>query len=764
MFHKRLVLLWCVALGVTFILTAQMTILAVGQGATRRAAAEKRLDLVSYLPTCRGRILDRQGRELAVDRPCYDVAVDYEVITGAWALKQAAREARKTHREAWASMSPQERDAAIEELLPRHQDRVERLWGAIIRHGGIDRTELDRRLDAIKQEVQTTAAVVWDRQLREEIKFDRDGNGEGFRPRPIREQQQAHVILPRVPDEVAFAFRRLAVEADLPGIHTQDSHRRAYPWSTAEVTIERATMPRDLRTSQPLTVRVSGVADHMLGSMRDEVWAADRERRPFRDPITGDIDPGGYRSGDVVGNRGLERVFEDHLRGLRGIVHKRLDTGRVQRDPAVPGRDLHLTIDIALQAQVQALLSHDAGLTVVHQWQVGWDGNGHPRPSEIPLGTPLDGAAVVIEVATGEILAMVSMPTIAMGLDLPEACRDASQMWINRPVEAVYPPGSIAKPLVLTAADAEGLHGLDEPIECTGHYLPDRNDIVRCWIYRPPAFATHGPVLVEEALARSCNIYFYTLGDLLGMDRICAWYRRFGVGRPFDVGLLHEVRRRDGSSIWIGENGGSVPSRESIAKLGVSGELRFASVIMGIGQGPVTWTPVHAANTYATLARRGRFRDPTLIAPGVSSGPSRPAHPRPNLDLDEEFVSRVLEGLRQSVSEPHGTGQHIKYADGTTEPIIDAPDVVVWAKTGTAQAPPRTLDLDCDGTTDVELLDSSHAWFVGLVGPDGEEPEPTHAIAVVVEYGGSGGRTAGPIANQIIYALQAHGYLPRSRP
>ena len=180
------------------------------------------------------------------------------------------------------------------------------------------------------------------------------------------------------------------------------------------------------------------------------------------------------------------------------------------------------------------------------------------------------------------------MPTIAEGLRKPKACRDGDQPWVNRPVEAIYPPGSIAKPLVLMAAVAEGVHDPEVSIECSGHYLPERNDIVRCWAYRPPRFATHGSLAIEEAISRSCNIYFYTLGEALGMSRLADWYRRFGVGQPFDVGLLYEGVSADGTPVRLGESGGSVPSDEQIAALGSAGELRFASVIMGIGQGPVT--------------------------------------------------------------------------------------------------------------------------------------------------------------------------------
>jgi penicillin-binding protein 2 len=324
----------------------------------------------------------------------------------------------------------------------------------------------------------------------------------------------------------------------------------------------------------------------------------------------------------------------------------------------------------------------------------------------------------------------------------------------------MYPPGSIIKPLVLAAAVSEGVHGLDEPIVCGGHFLPDRQDVARCWIYRAPIFGTHGSLQAQEAIARSCNIYFYTLGDKLGMPRLSSWFRRFGLGTHLDVGLLCETTWTtvEGErTIRVGESAGSLPAERDVTRLALAGELRFASVILGTGQGAVTWTPVQAANAYATIARGGTVRDPTLIA----QRGERLVPPRPELSLDQALVETILAGLRASVSEPHGTGHHISYPDGTREPIINAEGVTVWAKTGTAQARPRTFDLNCDGTDDVDLDDPSHAWFVGLVGSGTEDAKPAFAIAVIVEYGGSGGRTAGPIANQIIRALQAEGYLTR---
>ena len=178
---------------------------------------------------------------------------------------------------------------------------------------------------------------------------------------------------------------------------------------------------------------------------------------------------------------------------------------------------------------------------------------------------------------------------------------------------------------------------------------------------------------------------------------------------------------------------------------------------MGIGQGPFTWTPLHAANAYATLARGGTIRDATIVTAG--SLEARVIN-REDLNLKPSAVKAALEGLRQSVMESHGTGHHILLPGSVREPIINANGVTIWAKTGTAQAPPLKQDDNGDGKfSESEVIENlDHAWFVGLVGPRGATA--LYAISVIVEYGGSGGRTAGPIANQIIRALQAEGYLP----
>ncbi len=766
LFHRRLLLLFGAMVLAFGVLSLQLLRLAVAQGQERRQVAEAKLDRRTYLPTYRGRIFDRNGRLLAVDRPSYDIAIQYEVINGSWELEQATRRARRESTAArWKELTPEEQTAAIEHWLPTYEAVTDEIWAAVRRHGALSAEELAARRDAIRAEVHSLAAAVWDRQRmvwerkqeeRQRMTFVAPGEQERvFKPQQIAEQRQAHVILSRVTDDVAFYFTRLEKRLEEEKwrglIEVQDSSRREYPAPATSVLVDRSTLPGPLRTDQALEIPVTGVADHLLGALREELYPRDIEHRPFLHRVTGEVDLGGYRYGDNVGARGLEEAYEPLLRGERGLIIEHQDTGEIERVEPVPGRDLHLSLDIDLQCRIQAILSPQLGLTVVQPWH---------HNDLLEVGRPLNSAAVVLEVSTGEILAAVARPTIAEGRVMDALHQAIDRPYVNRATEAIYPPGSIIKPLVLVAAVEAGVHDLDQTIVCNGHYFPQNQSLARCWIYREKYnFQTHGELGATEALARSCNIYFYTLGDHLGIDLLCDWLGRFGMGQRLQCGSAYTYLDPGEVEHFGGEAAGSLPDQSDRERYRKEGRDRAIAVSMAIGQGPLTWTPLHAANAYATLARDGVMRDANLI---LDPAPNR-VRRGPNLDLPAALVNTALEGLRQSVEEPHGTGHHITFDEqGVREPILNAPGVTVWAKTGTAEAPPLPRDTNGNGVLDEEdepLAALDHAWFVGLVGPR-SAARPLYAIAVLVEYGGSGGRVAGPIANQIIRALQDENYLP----
>jgi penicillin-binding protein 2 len=749
MFHRRLLLIGGLMLIVMLGLAAQLFRLSVLEKSERRQRAEASLQRQTLLPTYRGSIVDRHGRRLAVDRPGYAVAVEYEVIDGSWVARQARRAARReVGASIWATLGAEEKDALQDEHRPAWEEKVERLKEGICRYGKITRATLDEELASIHGRVERLAGRVRERQQAdEERRYGADGTYV-FRPRPITEQRQAHQVVMGISDEAAFALRALA--AEMPGmLEIQESRAREQPWATASVPLDRRSLPSPVASDTPISITVHGVADHILGAV-STVRAEDIERRPYR-RRDGTVDLGGYRQiGDKVGTRGVEEVFEDHLRGTRGRLSRRIDTGVEERTDPVAGGSLQLTIDIVLQARIQALCTEELGLTTVQAF--------HQNP-KLPLGWPLNSAAVVIEIETGEILAMVSMPTRAMGRAMWDIDRQRTVIdhpWVNRPAEGIYPPGSIIKPIVLVSGITEGVHQLDQPITCTGQYFPTSKR-PRCWIYRERwDFATHEEVFASDALAQSCNIYFYTLAERLGMATLTDWYARFGLGAPLDIGLgIEREGRRQG------ELGGSLLPPKEIELMPASRKRR-TTVAMGIGQGEgVTWTPLHAANAYAILARGGRMRDATLVRDDPRGDRRRTLG---RVHLDPAAVQSALDGLRGAVT-AGGTGHQFSLPDGTRESILNAPGVTVWAKTGTAQAPPlRIADTNGDdkiNSKDDRIDELDHAWFVGLVGPE-DTGTPTHAIAVIVEYGGSGGRVAGPLANQVVRALQEEGYLPGS--
>jgi penicillin-binding protein 2 len=413
------------------------------------------------------------------------------------------------------------------------------------------------------------------------------------------------------------------------------------------------------------------------------------------------------------------------------------------------------------------------GLARAQQWHYGWDNDETPKQMLLNYLAPLNGAAVVLDVDTGEILSMVSWPTVAAGEDFDDAVRAARNPSLNRAIEGSYPPGSIIKPIVYVSAVRSGVFGADDQIECNGHFFGEGDSFGRCWIYRKQYnYQTHskaigGPLDVEAAISRSCNIYFYTIAQRMGLRTLTDWYRNFGLGQNLDIGIARWEPRLDKAGNKIGdrlsgEHPGVLPSAQAIAKIESTGD-RMVPAFAGVGQGPILWTPMQAANAYATLARGGVIRDAELLRTPI---PGRAARRTGDWKLNPHSCDRAFEGLRQSVEERHGTGNRVSYKDKSAEAIINAPGVVVWAKTGTAQAPPLKVDDDGNGTIDRTITGLDHAWFVGLVG-DAQEPRPRYAVAVLLEHGGSGGRSAGPIANQVIHALIAEGYLqgdPKSRP
>ncbi|MGA1267114.1 MAG: penicillin-binding transpeptidase domain-containing protein [Phycisphaerales bacterium] len=751
--RRRLGLLAALAMVAVGVLTMRLWMLTVWRGEELRETAERRLDRSVWIPSVRGSILDRRGRVLARDMPSWDVAVDFEAIDGSWVRERAARQARRDlGRSLWSRLPREARQAAVQARLPAWQAQLDAVLDRVADLAEVPRPELRERMERVRTQVQRRAERTWERQRA--ARMAAGESADSIRLDPIREQQMSHVVVHGVPDAVAFALRRLG--DDQPGtVEIVDATHRERPWEGADVLMDLDTLPQPLRRRGTVTLRAEGMLDHVVGSVREEAWSEDLSRRPFTRP-DGTVDPGGYGpTPDTIGARGLEAAHEDHLRGERGRLDTNLETGVSQRTDPRQGRDLRLTIDAALQARVQAILNPRLGLTRVQPWQ-------HAGSYPLPDGTKLASAAVVLDVESGEILALGSWPTLADAAELSEDDQRRLMPGLDRASQAVYPPGSIVKPLIYAGAVARGKLAADAAIACNGHFFPGHKDRARCWIWRPQyGMTTHsaqcgGALDVEAAISRSCNIYFYTVAQKLGLSGLVAWYRDLGLGQTLGTGLQGpRIASERGEA---GESSGILPGAAQVEALQARRDA-FTPVIMGIGQGPIAWTPLQAANAYATLARGGQIRDPRIVQEDAALPPDRRGG---SLGIPPRAVKRALEGLRQSVEAGHGTAHHVRYGDGTTEPIFQVPGVRVWGKTGTAQAPPLRLDQDGDGRGDRTVSGLDHAWFVGLAG-DRADSVPRYAIAVVVEHGGSGGKTAGPVAEQVVHALLDEGYLGPGR-
>jgi penicillin-binding protein 2 len=738
MFHRRLLLLALSALVMAVMLGAQTVRLSVGaEHERRRAAAERALQESHPIPTVRGRILDRYDRPLAVDEPGYEVAVKYSVISGEWAYLRAYDAAEALDRERWKELDPLDRRALIEEHLPFYEKQAQAMWELLAEISGSDPLELNRRKDAIRRQVQRviSSQTMRNRKKREKA-YDEPVSWAEAREK-VMEETWAHAVLSDIPDHTRRSIQGFIAGADEDPnlaawreVVVRQPKQRRYPNETFSISVDRSTLPSTLRHDEPLEVTVRGVALHHLGQLRG-IWASDEGLGTYSAK-----NPRGYMLGDQIGRWGIEKSMEQRLRGTRGLSTTQLDTGEKTTVWPTAGRDVRLTLDIQLQAQVQALMSPKIGLMTAQPYQK-YEDKTNRQP-----GWQLNGAAVVMEIESGEVLAAVSMPEIPLQVLREESEKifddHVNQPYLNRVVSRPYQPGSTVKPILLASAVTAGKLSLGEQITCNGFLDPKNPDGLRCWIYK--SFnQTHGPLYGREAIMHSCNIYFYTVGRRMGLKRLSQWYRNFGLGRVTGSGLPEEVA-------------GDLPDPDKPA-----GEQDVAdATFMGIGQGPIRWTPIQAANAYATLARGGVWTQPTFI----KDEDRIESRTRVDLHLSPAAVREAMQGLDDVANSPLSSSHTLRLPEGR-EPLFNVQGVKLYAKTGTAQGVPHRVDADGDGriTRDDPIAKSGdHAWVIALLQPDSQS-KPTHVVVVVVEYGGSGSQVAGPVVNQIIHVMQREGYL-----
>lgn len=405
--------------------------------------------------------------------------------------------------------------------------------------------------------------------------------------------------------------------------------------------------------------------------------------------------------GARVGKTGVELGLDRDLRGEPGAtqveVDARGDTVRaIAETSPVPGGTVTLTIDATLQQRVLARLS-----------------------------TETRAAAVALDVETGEVAVMVSVPSYdpnALTVDFDEAAfarleQDPHKPLVNRAIAGLYPPGSTFKMVTALAALEAGATTTRETVTCKGAFA-FAGETFRCWNR-----GGHGAVDLTGAIRQSCDVYFYELAERIGVDRIAAMAKVLGLGQTYACGLG-------------GQKDGLIPTTGW--KQAVKGQrwLRGETILAGIGQGYVLTTPLQLAVMTARLAT-GRAVVPTLVKMTGVRPHSGPLFPE--LPIAADRLDAVRRAMIGAVHAPDGTGGHA---------ALDGSDVLIAGKTGTSQVWASAREPVADGDR-YELRD--HALFVSFF----PATAPRFAVSVVVEHGGSGGQAAAPLVRDIARLILA---------
>ena len=413
-----------------------------------------------------------------------------------------------------------------------------------------------------------------------------------------------------------------------------------------------------------------------------------------------DPDYAGLLPGSIAGQYGIEHSYEPFIRGTAGEKGIEVDAmgheiKQLYVKEPVPGNDLFLTIDLDLQKVAEAALGEETG------------------------------AIVAMDPKTGEILAMASHPAfdtnqLSRGISAAEwevVANDPAHPLTNRAIQGQYPPGSVFKIVVASAALETREITPSYKILCRGTF-PFGSRVFKDW-----KEGGHGTMDLRSALVQSCDVYFYEVGRRIGIDRLAEFSARFGLGQETGVDLLSE-------------KSGLVPSTHW--KQSFKGEPWFPgeTLSVSIGQGYITTTPLQLAALIGTVANGGSRYQPILIKGIRERQSGRLFEFSPvkigEVNFNPETLALIRDALKGVVNEPHGTGGAAK-----------SPWVEIAGKTGTAQV------VGARAVTDFKNLPrkfQDHAWFISYAPVD----DPKIAVAVIVEHGGHGGATAAPLARKVI--------------
>ena len=644
--------------------------------------------------TIRGKILDRNGKVLAADEPQFQLYINYDL---ACFMDNRVREgalltaSEKNNTEVSVAKTRKKIDESLADL--------NEIIGKIARLGGVDHSE-------IKAKIQGINDIIWKRRL-----------FQAWRQKfPYSDVFNDYENIISIPDYVATAdFEkkepspvkrlRLISKTDIAEMH------KSWPLVVLDTDDDVFTAQLEFSDVEGIEILAKGQRIYPFGSVAAQTigWVGPVTQEEDR-ALFADDKLSSYLDGEVCGREdGVEYACETVLRGRRGKIVYGIDRELVDETKAQLGKDVSLTLDIEIQQKIEKYIT-----------DCNYNSN-----CRAPT------AAVVIDVASGEILALVSTPVFDLNrirYDYTDVANNPNEPLRNRAINKQYPPGSSVKPIILIAGMESGKITAGEVISCPAQDAP--RGWPNCWLHNRYSWRCHDDEwanTARNALRGSCNIYFSRLADRIEPLVLQQWLYKFGYGHISPL-VPAEVEQRDlrqvpgQISAMLAQ--GTISSFEQIPPL-PRAENRF----FGIGQGNLRATPLQAANAIAAIARGGVYEPPRLfLTMDVAKDEN-------DLGISEHTLNTIRDGMNAVVNETGGTAYNEFAYAGFADQGVKA-----YGKTGSTEAP-------------------ENAWFCGFA-EDGTGKKI--AIAVLVEGGQHGSSDAAPLARNIIQFCIEAGYIGHS--
>ncbi|MFZ0035747.1 MAG: penicillin-binding transpeptidase domain-containing protein [Sedimentisphaerales bacterium] len=668
-----------------------------------------------HLKTVRGKILDRNGKVLAVDEPQFQLRINYGLTCFMDERARRGKLLMASDKDSTGTLT-----AKIQKKIDSRLADLNQIISKCSQLEGVEPSK-------IKTEIQKINDSVGKRRTFQAWR-DNFPNSEVFKNYKnvidIPDYVATADFEKKEPDEVKRL--RLINKVDIAEMHKG--------WQIMELKTDDDIFTAQLEFSDIDGVQIlaKGRRLYPFGPAAAQTigWVGPATQQTDRQ-LLADDKLSKYLDDEVCGREdGVEYACETILRGRRGEITYDIDDELIDETKAQLGKDISLTLDIELQQKTEKYLTDCT----------------HNPNCKAPI------AAVVIDVTSGDILALVSTPVFDLNRirkDYASIAGDHNEPLRNRAINKQYPPGSAIKPVILIAGLESGKITADEIIHCSAEKAPA--GWPNCWLYNRYKWRCHDdewPNYARNAIKGSCNIYFSRLADRIEPLVLQQWLFKFGYGHVSPLACLAEDgssrlgveprsdesrRVRGGDEVRdLRQSAGQIsttpaqntnPTFEQLPPLNRN-ERRY----FGIGQGSLRATPLQAANAMATIARGGIFKQPRLFketrnTEGVTLG------------VSPQTLNVVRDGMNAVVNEPGGTAYNEFAAAGLAEQ-----GVKVYGKTGSTEEP-------------------VNAWFCGFTE---DSTGKSIAIAVLVEGGQHGASDAAPLARDIIQFCIEAGYIGKN--